>query len=791
MKIPYKSHTLALALTSACLLGLYGCGGGGGGSGSAAPATASTTTAVPVTVIDGAIGNATVCLDKNLSNTCDVGEPSGKTDAAGKVILQVEPADAGKFPVLAVVGTDAVDADSGPVPVAFKLLAPADQPAVVSPLTTLVQTIIAGSGQSTAAAEASARSQTGLNISLFEDFTGGATAESQAAGTVARMLVVTTQRQATALNAAVGSSALDGKVITQADIEKIIRNKLLEILPALLTALNDPSVQAATTPAAKEAALLAQANLLVNDPDTGLGAGAAPTLVAINNQIALPAPVSAGTPAASVSLRNLTFTNLQNWFVRAFASTAAQNTADSAGNVRAVDRRANSVAGAVANWNFGGEPIRQADLFFDGSAWAQCTLNVEIVGSVRDLLGNSAYRYCGELGKTNLASFPIGGQTMASVITNARGAGYTNISIGNNSAAILATTLASTTFPAGSVLSYVSTMPQFLPVKYYPGSSARVTQYSPSITAGGVASTQPAGAQCNSPEFNTDGALSTTLEALIAAMTGTPCIFTGGSFVYQGATYTNPDAANEAWGNSTVSLGFLGSAAVGTGPAPGFYTSNTVFRVAFKGSGANATTYYACRQRFNTGSSRNCRVIGTGSYAISVLGDARIMTFTNLPAATAALPLTRVFVERGGRIYYGYQLKLNPTSSARLNLPATHALLTQLGLPVIDPDTPLALTRTSYAGEWDLVDNDSAQGSLLMRLSNDGSTLCTPSLPVGSAAVACTLAFTNVAAGAFTLAVAGDTATYTGSVNFLSGAVSGSYTDTAAPTSGTFAGSRR
>ena len=143
---------------------LAGCGGGGGGG-------ESTTTPLTTTVVDGALQNATVCLDKNGNGACDAGEPTGKTDVAGKVTLEVDTADMGKFPLLAVVGTDATDADTGAVAVAFTLKAPADRFAVVSPLTTLVQTLLEGSGLSVADAEAKVKADTGLNVSLFDDFT--------------------------------------------------------------------------------------------------------------------------------------------------------------------------------------------------------------------------------------------------------------------------------------------------------------------------------------------------------------------------------------------------------------------------------------------------------------------------------------------------------------------------------------------------------------------------------------------------------------------------------------------
>lgn len=63
------------------------------------------------------------------------------------------------------------------------------------------------------------------------------------------------------------------------------------------------------------------------------------------------------------------------------------------------------------------------------------------------------------------------------------------------------------------------------------------------------------------------------------------------------------------------------------------------------------------------------------------LGDARIMTFTGEPADTAALSYDRVFVERGGVVYFGYQLRPGGTTyQIRLTNVATSALFTTLGI---------------------------------------------------------------------------------------------------------------
>ncbi len=777
MRMTLQPRKLALALASAAMLALAGCGGGGSGGGTPTAGT----TGVPVTVVDDAIGNATVCLDKNLNGICDAGEPSGKTDAAGNVTLQVPTEDVGKYPILAVVGTDAVDAKYGPVTTRFTMQAPADKPAVVSPLTTLVQSQIASTGATSAQAEASVKAQTGINVSLFEDYSKGTTADSQAAGTVARMVVVTTQQQASTLSSTVGTTAIDGAVIKQADLDKIIQNKLLEILPALLTALADPSVQAATTPAAKEAALLAQANALVASPSTGLTTASVATLVAINNQTAPTATVVADVPTAGANLRLLNFTDVNNWVSRVFVSTLAQATPDASGFQRSVQRRYSTQNGQTAAWtNIGGNPARQSDLHFNGSAWVGCALNFENLNTVRNAQGNSTYNDCdnNETGTSNRASFDIAGRTMLEVYNQVNAAGYQNLTISNPS-----TALGTATFPTGSKLFYQSSTSQSTALAYYPGSGNLLNQYSAAVSAGGVASSQPAGVGCNSTEFNnTNGTASVTLESMIAAMTGTPCIFPQGSFTYNTQLYTSPDPVDEAWSNSTVGIGTLGTAPVGTGAtAPGYYSGNTRLRVAFKGTGTNPVTYYSCKERFiNSGSPRNCTAIGTGSYTITTQGDARVMTLSNPPLIATGLGYQRVFVERGGKIHLGYKNNLGTTNSARLNLPATNALLTQLGLPTVDVNVPLTLTAASYQSTWDLTSSVLSQSATL-NVGANGLGTCTQ----GGAATACTLSFTNLATGAFTLA--GINGSTTGTLDFLTSQVAATYTTPA----GTFTGLRR
>lgn len=786
---------LTLGIASAGLLAIYGCGGGGGSS----PAVA-TTSSVPVTVVDGAIQNATVCLDKNNNGACDTGEPFAKTDAAGKVNLTIDAADVGKHPVIAIVGTDAIDADTGAVPVPFTMSAPADSVGVVSPLTTLVQQTVASTGASTAAAAAAVQAATGITTSLFQDFTkvAGPTDGSISAATVARMVVVTTQQQSAAIGSAVvGTTAIDGATITQADINKAIQKKLLELLPALVTALGDPAVLAATSPAAKEAALLTAASTLITN--AGLTTTSVATAVAINNQTASTAPVTAPPAAAGFTLANLNFTDTSNFFSRVHSASLAQNTPDSNNNVRYVERRYRSNTGNLAKWGTGSDPSRSADLHWNGSTWVNCPINFENLSSVRDAQGNSVYNSCdkAETGKSNRATFDITGKTLAAVITDARAAGYTNLSIGDNTANTLTTLLGSMAFPSGSSLFYNSATSLTTAISYYPGSGSPVgvsnvvSQYSLAVSAGGDATAQGTGAGCNSTEFqNTNGTSSTTLESMISAMTGTPCRFgLPGSFNYNGVTYTNPDAVNEAWGNSTVGLGIIGTAPIGTGAAPGFYTGNTKLRMAFKGTGTNPVTYYACKERFNNGSTRNCAVIGTGSYTMATLGDARVLTLNNLPAQTSALTYTRVFVERGGLVYSGFQNKLGVFNGARLNTVAATALMNQLGLTPEDPSVPMALTAGSYQGTWDIHGSTkTADTGITVFINGNGNVSCQDRTDLTF--FTCSATITNAATGAASFGTTNTTAS--GTFDFLTGIASGTYNDpTSTPTSGNFVGHRR
>ena len=156
----------------ASTLGLVACGGGGGGDGSSGGITASSVT-VSGKVADGYLVGATVCLDVNENKLCDAGEPTATTTAGGAYTLEVDDPD---YPILAVVDASTIDEDTGTaVGAPYVLSAPAGKPEFVSPLTTIVHSVLEDNPTLSADdAEELVKSDlgyaTGDSVGLFEDY---------------------------------------------------------------------------------------------------------------------------------------------------------------------------------------------------------------------------------------------------------------------------------------------------------------------------------------------------------------------------------------------------------------------------------------------------------------------------------------------------------------------------------------------------------------------------------------------------------------------------------------------
>lgn len=665
--------------------GLAACGGGGGGSATTPPSPPPpppppATASISGVVSDGPLAGATACYDLNDNNACDAGEPtSAATDANGNYTVTVPSAAAGQHAVIVSVPSTAIDLTTGaPIGITTTFRAPASgagtQAVFVSPLTTLVVDQMAATGVSATAAAAFLQAQAGLGVSPLADF-GGNTAAQQQAARLARLLVLVQQQLAAAMAGNLGQTDVSGTATTQADIDSAIAAALRGGVPALAAAINDPAVSGA---ADLQAALTAAAqDLVASQP--ALNAAEALALVGAAK---LPSAALATTPEAGAVLRNFTYTDASNWAYRSMESSVADNTPDGAGRVRFYDVHRQATAGAISTWGFGATQARSGDLHWNGTAWVACALGARSSQTQRDAAGRSEYDYCDghETGISTRNALDIAGQTLASVVTNRirsfpgddGGVAYANW--GPTNLNLLGTAV----FPAGSLLYYQTTQPLTNALAY--DVTAVVSTWDNTVAAGGDARNN-ATLPCRQAFL---GSLlqrqPATLEEMMVATPGTPC--TVDPQTETGGASLNP---NIWWGGTSLSLGTVAdglSVPAGTGS---FFTSSAQLRVSFNGGG-NGVTFHRCYVRTNGGSSRNCSVLGSGTYSIETLGDARVMTFQNLPTLAQRLSFARAFVERGGQVYFGYRNVAGITrNTLRLNLPAANAVFGQLGIAAINP----------------------------------------------------------------------------------------------------------
>jgi hypothetical protein len=261
-----KKYFLPLSIGLAVLLA--GCGGG-----STNPTSSSGSTTTPVAfkgaVVDGAIKGAKVCLDVNSNGLCDADEPSAVTSADGAYSFSYTGSIAGMH-VLAIVGTDAIDSDTGPVTTAYNMLAPASAPSYVTPLTTLISSEMLTSKGSAEDAEKTVKASLGLDASsslLGKNVMDDATLHAIA------------QITAVAMASAKDAVASNAKEMSPADVMKqsiaFVRNQVLNNVVGAGGKLNVTFDQKG-----KPEDILAQVNSKLSKPISQTVAGTIVTIVA-------------------------------------------------------------------------------------------------------------------------------------------------------------------------------------------------------------------------------------------------------------------------------------------------------------------------------------------------------------------------------------------------------------------------------------------------------------------------------------------------------------------------------
>jgi len=727
-----SSAALAIAVAAA----LSACGGGSGSS-SSDPSVPAIPTPAPVPkatvstkVIDGPIKGAIVCLDKNSNELCDTDEPQATTDAQGSVSFQVDAADVGKYPLVAYVGTDAVDTVIGKVTVPFLMSTPADATSVITPFTTIIQQTVVSSGVTTQQAMQSVQAETGITANLFVDPTtlGGS------APAIARMIVLTSQQATTAMKAAVGSTALDNTTITEQAVFRVSKSQTLALLTEIVAAVTSGQSDAALTQAAS--AVVSAANL---------GPDSAKLLVASQN-----APVEkTSSGIASNSLRSLEYTDSSNYSVRFYTSTAAQATPDAQGQTFLIDRRIQVSNGVVSK--FGGT----TNTYFNGTVWRQCEINGPFSVKQRVLATgdlSSLYDYCdqNDVGSSSYRSLDVSGQSIFSVYQSAISAGDSNLSVSIPSAAF-----GNAVFPAGSSYRHQTSTSTARAIYYRNNPSGRISE--------------PTRLRCTDPYTSRN---STSIESFVGKFDASICDYGGNdTFTYAGTKYSEP--AQNVW-LQTLFVARIGSFPIGTGAAPGYYSGNSQIQVGFAGSGSQVVSYYQCKERFSDGNARACEKIQEGTYSIETKGDARVLIFKNLPVAASTNGYYTVPVERGGYVYSGTQSRPQTSLTGRFNTVATAAIAKQLNIPLEDPSTPLALTAGSYQGTYRLFD---ASGKYVRVGFNANGTVSCGNAPTASGTLvgsaSCSFTIDDPATGKFTLVNKATNVAVTtfGTIDFMSGVI--------------------
>lgn len=194
---------------------------GCGSSGSSTP-----TTSISGKVADGYLVGATVFMDKNNppNYQLDQGEPSTTTDANGAYTLNVDPADVGKYPIVAMATKGVtIDKDTGTaVQNSYLLSMPATAISgtvssnFISPMSTLIrEKMAANPGMTLTDAMTQLRNQMNLSagIDMMSDYVVGAQSGTNAAPQYQTMH--TSARQMAGLMAGQATFVMNGTGVNQ------------------------------------------------------------------------------------------------------------------------------------------------------------------------------------------------------------------------------------------------------------------------------------------------------------------------------------------------------------------------------------------------------------------------------------------------------------------------------------------------------------------------------------------------------------------------------------------------
>jgi trimeric autotransporter adhesin len=616
-------------------------------------------TTIEGVVADGYIQGATACLDENRNGICDAGEPSsGTTNATGGFRLSIPLIKLGKFPIVASVPAGAVDSDLGPVTQSFTLVTPpsTNTSTFISPLTTLVHEVLTASGGTdTAAAIEQVRQELGMTGSPMNNFLAdrSTNTDSARAGTMAQVITAVRQ-QVSMIAASNGVSATNTRAL------------VAQVTLQNMSNLADSVANQGTKTSAQAASALVASN------------GITPQTVATQAQVAVSlanatTDTATATPVPYVTLRDFRYTDANNWNYRVFTGDDIPR-AD--GYKRSNDVRVRKQAGVFV-------PFARNQNFYDAASgkWFDCdSAGFEVgrfISPTNTTAGQSSY--CNTYTfSSRRSNEDIAGQTVGSVVQRIRDSGLSDYSSWGPAVAQLSN--ASATFPAGSVLRYQQDTNLSTPLGMNLLDKVRVYK------------------NTAAPRFE-DWPFASTLEEMVQYYPGT---FLGGT----------------ANGSNTDALGQIPDASV---------TNSTLqqlknYRIAFQSTSSTGGNIqlWVCRRNaaaptgngFTNCTTPDSAQLFTSTYTITTLADSRVMTFGRLPDDILGYrKFERIYVERGGAVFYGFKDVLQTSTTIRMNQTAWDALRAQVpGLVAhTDPSAPVA----AEVGSWlrDMRRNQTVNGT--------------------------------------------------------------------------------
>ncbi len=663
-----KTSLLSVAAVLTAFI-MSACGSGSGGGNVTPPVAAPPPVTLSGVVADGLIQGARVCYDLNDNGRCDGGEPvSSDTGANGAYTLSVPAAEAGKHAVIAIVPVGAVDADTGIVTLPYTLKAPPNTntmaPIFVSPITTIVQEVMVASGTTDPAAAIDlVKQQLGMSISPLDNFIEmrATNPDAARAGTIAQVI--------TAIKQEVGNTADTAGVSetqTRALLSVVVLNNLSQLANAVSSQTSSATVTAANLVATQG----------INSSTVVVQAQIATTIVSATTDT-----VTVTTPTPFVTLRDFKYTSPTNWNYRVFTGDDASR-AD--GFKRANDVRVNSSPYPyVRNLSYYNEAT---------SSWYACPSDgfeaIVYKDATATLPGESSYcntyRDSGRRSTEDLA-----GQTISAVVTRIRASGLDGYSTWAGAPALM--TDQNAVFPSGSQLRYQVNTRLATPITQELANKVRVFK------------------NTTATSFE-KWPFAATLDEMIQ--------FNSGNFVNAFAAGTNGGGA------STDGLGQYSDASY---VAAGMQALKN-YRAAFEriNETSGNVRIYPCRR--STTNSTNCFVDSqtltntfNTTYTIETLGDARVLKFANMPSELLALRKTnRVYVERGGAVFYGFKDILSTDTTVRMNSTAWTALRAQFAGVTghTDPVAPVVADTGSWLRDLRYTVNASGAPTVTLRAFN-------------------------------------------------------------------------